>query len=241
MMHTMSMPSRMPATASESSERTMSPIVTGTSILACKYKDGVMLMADTLGSYGSMAMFKSLPRIHRVNEYTIIGGGGEYSDFQYINKLLEQQTINDFVNDDGNVLSPSQVHSWLTRVLYNRRSKVNPLWNQLLVAGYKEGNGFLGYVDLLGTHYQDNVMATGYGEYLALPLLRKGWTADMTAEQARKLLEDSMSVLLYRDARTINQFQLATITKDGPSISMPYRLENTQWDFKRFVNPHSAE
>ena len=42
-----------------------------------------------VGSYGSMAMFKSIPRLHRVNDYTMIGGGGEISDLQYIQKLLE--------------------------------------------------------------------------------------------------------------------------------------------------------
>ena len=33
---------------------TTSPIVTGSSVLAIKYRDGVMMAADTLGSYGSM-------------------------------------------------------------------------------------------------------------------------------------------------------------------------------------------
>ncbi len=33
---------------------TTSPIVTGSSVLGIKYRDGVMMAADTLGSYGSM-------------------------------------------------------------------------------------------------------------------------------------------------------------------------------------------
>ena len=36
-------------------KRTQQPIVTGTSVLGIKYKDGVMLAADTLASYGSLA------------------------------------------------------------------------------------------------------------------------------------------------------------------------------------------
>lgn len=68
------------------------PIVTGTSVLAIKYVDGVMLCADTLGSYGSMAMFKSFQRLHKVNETTMIGASGEFSDFQYIQKTLQNLT-----------------------------------------------------------------------------------------------------------------------------------------------------
>ena len=40
---------------------------------------------------------------------------------------------------------------------------------------------------------------------MALPLLRKGWRADMGEAEARKLIEDSMRVLFYRDTRASNK------------------------------------
>ena len=127
------------ATSSGGIQRTQHPIVTGASVLAVKYADGVMMMADTLGSYGSMGMFKHLTRLRPVNEYTMLGGGGEYSDLQYILKMLEQLRIADFAAADGATLTPSEVHSYLGRVMYNRRSKVDPLWNQLITAGFYQG------------------------------------------------------------------------------------------------------
>ena len=42
----------------------------------------------------------------------------------------------DYNEDDGSELSAREIYSFLTRVLYNRRSKVNPLWNQLVVGGF---------------------------------------------------------------------------------------------------------
>lgn len=36
-------------------------------------------------------------RLMKVNDSTIIGGFGDYADFQFIMKLLEQQTIDDNV------------------------------------------------------------------------------------------------------------------------------------------------
>ena len=65
-------------------QRTKQPIVTGTSVLAVKYKDGVMMACDTLGSYGTLAKYKDLRRMAEVNEKCLIGAGGEYSDFQYV-------------------------------------------------------------------------------------------------------------------------------------------------------------
>jgi 20S proteasome subunit beta 7 len=142
---------------------TQSPIVTGGSVLAVKYAEGVMMIADTLGNYGNMAMFKKIQRLNPVNEYTLLGGGGEYSDLQYILKLLEQLRINDFNHQDGAVLRPSEIHSYLGRVLYNRRSKVDPLWNQLITAGVYQGKSFLGMTDIYGSTYEADLLATGYG------------------------------------------------------------------------------
>lgn len=41
--------------------------------------------------------------------------------------------------EDGCKIGPSEVHSYLTRVMYNRRNKFNPLWNSLVIAGKKKG------------------------------------------------------------------------------------------------------
>lgn len=71
---------------------------------------------------------------------------------------------------------------------------------------------FLSYVDLLGTTYTASTIATGYGSYIAQPLLRKaveGFEDVLTEEQARKILEDSMRVLFYRDARSLNKVCLS--------------------------------
>ena len=65
------------------------------------------------------------------------------------------------------------LHCWLTRVLYNRRSKFDPLWNVILVAGMQDGEPYLGFVNLQGTAYTDDIMATGMGVDLCLPVMRK--------------------------------------------------------------------
>ena len=50
-----------------------------------------MMASDTLGNYGSLAKFRSIQRMQPVGEHTIVGASGEYSDFQYIMKILDQQ------------------------------------------------------------------------------------------------------------------------------------------------------
>lgn len=215
---------------------TTSPIVTGASVLGIKYKDGVMMMSDTLGSYGSLARYTDVQRLYAMNKNTLIGASGEYSDFQFIQKFLGEMVIQDFCEDDGSELDAKEVHSVLARILYNRRSKMDPLWNQLIVGGVSEGETFMGLVDLYGSSYTENMLATGYGLHMALPIMRNKWKEGMTEAEATELLEECMRVLFYRDCRTINKFQRATITKEKTTISEPYSL-STEWSYKRFVNP----
>lgn len=61
---------------------TQYPYVTGTSVLAIKYKDGILMACDTLGSYGSTKRYKSVERMSVVGNNTVLGASGEYSDFK---------------------------------------------------------------------------------------------------------------------------------------------------------------
>ena len=56
--------------------------------------------------------------------------------------------------------------------MYNRRSKLDPLWNALVFGGVdpKTKEPVLGYVDLLGTTYQSATIATGFGLHLSQPM-----------------------------------------------------------------------
>ncbi|KAG5182718.1 20S proteasome beta subunit [Tribonema minus] len=222
-------------------QRTQSPIVTGTSVIGLKYKDGVMLAADTLASYGSLARYKSVERIRPVGESTLLGASGEYSDFQAIMEMLEDQTQEDRNMDDGFKRAPAEVHSYLRAVMYNRRNKMNPLWNYLLIAGVnpRTGGFFLGSVDHIGTAYEDDILATGFGAHLALPILRRRWRADMEEGEARALLEDCMRVLFYRDCRALNRIQIAKATREGVLVSDPYTIE-TSWSLAAFAQPKAG-
>jgi 20S proteasome subunit beta 7 len=210
------------------SKRTQSPMVTGTSILGLKYQDGVMIAADTLASYGSLAKYRDVERIRPIGKYTLLAGSGDYSDFQHIHKMLEELVIQDELKEDGFSLPPQAIHSYLTRVMYQRRSKFDPLWNRVIIAGHMKGNSFLGFSDLIGTTYTDDIVTTGFGDYIARPLLRKHFKPQLSREEAQKLLEMCMRVLFYRDCKASSKIQIATITAEGVTISKPFEL-TTDW------------
>lgn len=221
---------------------TQQPIVTGTSVLGLKYDGGVLMVADMLGSYGSMARFKCVERLKQFGDCTVVGAGGDLSDFQHIEELLDELISEDALYDDGSRLNPWNIHSYLCRVMYNRRSKMDPLWNSLVVGGFRDGKSFLGTVDLIGTQFEDDMIATGFGGHLAMPLMREHIAAhgnSSSREQAKATLDNCMRVLFYRDCRALNKLQFADVTAAGVSITPADQAEvlTTEWQQKKMVNP----
>lgn len=54
----------------------------------CSFLEKVFNNA-TLASYGSLARFKDVSRLTPVGDCTILGAGGDMSDFQYLQSLLD--------------------------------------------------------------------------------------------------------------------------------------------------------
>lgn len=94
---------------------------------------------QSTASYGSLARFKDIRRLHPVGTSTVIGASGDMSDFQAIQALLDEIVTDEFTHADGHDLGPAEVHEYLSRVMYARRSKIDPLWNSLLVGGFRDG------------------------------------------------------------------------------------------------------
>lgn len=228
---------------------TQQPIITGTSVVSLKFKDGIIMAADNLGSYGSLLRFTNMERLLRVGKETIVGVSGDISDMQQLERLLEELETTEEVydNDGGHNLRAPHVHEYLSKVLYNRRSKMNPLWNALVVGGFNDdGTPFLRYVDLLGVTYGSSAISTGFGSHLAVPLLRQLVPKDpdyenVTEEQARDAILNCMRVLFYRDARSLDKFSLVTIKKgEELKFEKDLKCENQSWKFAQDIRGYGS-
>jgi len=218
------------------SQRTTYPSVTGGSVVALKYNGGVLVAADTIMSYGTLAKFDGVVRMAPVGAkgQVLLSAGGDYSDFQQMLKIVNSSAVEEYTMDDGAVMSASAMHHWLTRIMYQRRSKMDPLWNALVLAGVSNGQSYLGTTDMYGTMYADNFIATGMGAHLALPLLRKAWKPDLTEAEARKVLEDCMRVCFYRSCTASNKITIGKASGGTCVVSDIVSLE-TFWEHPEFV------
>jgi len=230
-------------------QHTQSPVVTGTSVIAIKYKDGVVIAADNLASYGSLARFTDVKRLRKFNERTVLGFGGDVSDMQYLDRLLNTLDVKEnYQHSDADTqLSAKNVHTYVSKVMYKRRSDFDPLWNHILVAGLdSEDKPFLASVDLLGTTFSAPSLATGFGSALAQPILRKvvpdeASSQSLEKERAIEVVKECMKVLFYRDARSMDQYSIAIISKTGVELKEDIKLENQSWEFAERIRGYGTQ
>uniref|UniRef100_A0A8C8CIJ7 Proteasome subunit beta n=1 Tax=Oncorhynchus tshawytscha TaxID=74940 RepID=A0A8C8CIJ7_ONCTS len=215
-------------------KHTLNPMVTGTSVLGVKFTGGVIIAADMLGSYGSLARFRNISRLMKVNDSTILGASGDYADYQYMKQIIEQMVIDEELLGDGHSYSPKAIHSWLTRVMYNRRSKMNPLWNTVVIGGFYNDERWLEFSNLavcLG------LFSVRLFFVSMQPLMREVVEnkVEITKDEARALIERCLKVLYYRDARSYNRHEIAIVTKEGVEIVGPMSCE-TNWEIAHMVS-----
>nr|ACO15738.1 Proteasome subunit beta type-4 precursor [Caligus clemensi] len=201
------------------------PIATGSSVFGIKYDGGVLLGADTLVSYGKMARYPNVPRLFQVNDTTVITCSGDYADFQHITSLVERMQIEEERTQNEVVMQPRSLHRYLTRYLYNLRSKFDPKWTNIVVAGLQDGEPFLGYISMIGLAFTEDAVTTGLGGAIALPLMRKMLDQNkgkrLTFEEATKIMEESLKLGFALDCVAYPKYQIANINKDGVQMGKP--------------------
>jgi 20S proteasome subunit beta 7 len=144
-------------------------------------------------------------------------------------------------------LNAQNLHKYLGRFMYRRRSDFDPLWNQMLVAGLDgAGRPFLSSVDLLGTTFSAPTLATGFGAHLAQPILRRlvddeAGVARVERAEAEAAVRECMKVLFYRDARSLDRYSLAVVTCDGVELSFDEKLDEQSWAFAEGIRGYGTQ
>lgn len=184
------------------------PVNIGTSVMGIKYNGGVMIAADTSVAYGSMKKTKHTSRITKLSDETALTCSGEMSDYQELLKIFKEKYESDVIENDGALFyKPKDYFNFLSRLNYQRRMKGDPLWNGSIVAGVRKDDGevFLGTVDYFGTKIEGNFLLTGMAAHYGQVLMQNAWKPDLSEAEARKVIEDVMRVLFYRDKKAADE------------------------------------
>mmetsp|Transcript_27019 Transcript_27019/g.26082 ORF Transcript_27019/g.26082 Transcript_27019/m.26082 type:complete len:203 (-) Transcript_27019:156-764(-) len=196
-------------------QHTLYPVNIGSSVVGVRYKDGILIAADTAISYGSMKEVKGYSRIFKLNNECVLSCSGEMSDFQELQKTLrEKQEADQIENDGATFLKPKDYFHYLSRLQYQRRMKMDPLWTTTVFGGVdkKTKEFFLGQVDLYGLRLQENFHLTGLAAHYCQVLMQNAWKPDLSEAEARSVIEDCFRMLFYRDKKATDEIQICKIT-----------------------------
>ena len=220
-------------------------IYSGTSVIGLKYNKGIIIASDTRMSYGStLSLITTKERIKVLNNRTLIGYSGEFSDMQETTRILNELILEDNLETNGkNAKGPVEIGHYLSSLHYYQRNRFDPYLNSAIVGGVDfNGDLVLMQVDPLGTFLSGNYFMTAFANYFACALLRNEYPKnymELTKEKAIELLLKCFEVLFYRDCNAGDVIHFKIMEKQDNNV-IPKTEEcdiklKTKWEYKQFM------
>ncbi|MFW9928098.1 MAG: proteasome subunit beta [Candidatus Thorarchaeota archaeon] len=185
---------------------------TGTTGLALRFKDGVVIAADKRVS-GGYVVKKDFDKIHMITKNIGMAISGLVSDAMSLVDLMRAELrLYEFENGfEANVKTTA---SLVGKICHQGYRSFQFYYVQLIIGGADETGGHIFTVDPSGAVSEDNYMVIGSGSLFSLSKLEDGWKDNMTKEEAVKLAKTALSLSVSRDLYTGDGMDFYVITKD---------------------------
>lgn len=168
---------------------------TGTTIVGCKFKDGVVIAADTRSTQGPIVADKNCAKLHRIAPRIWCAGAGTAADTEAVTQLISS-------NVELHSLSTSRqprVVTTLQMLKQHLFKYQGHLGAYLIVAGVDPTGAHLMSVQAHGSTDVGYYLSLGSGSLAAMAVLESEWKPDMTRDEAIKLASDAIQAGIWND------------------------------------------
>lgn len=186
---------------------------TGTTGLAIKFKDGIIIAADKRVS-GGYVVKKDFDKIHMLNKTVGMAISGLVSDAMSLVDVMRAE-LQLYEYDNGVQPSVKTAAKLLGVICHSGYRSLQFYWVQLICGGVDESGGQLYSIDPSGAISENDYMAIGSGSLFALSKLEDGWKEELNKEEAEALSKQALKLAISRDLYTGDGMDFFTITKDG--------------------------
>ncbi len=187
-------------------------IVKGTTTLAIKCKDGIVLGSDTRVTAGFFIAHKKGRKIYMIKPYLAVTIAGVVADAQAIVDTLKYH-INLYEINYGVRATARAAARLLSIILY--RNRLLPLMTELIVAG-RDLDGYAIYkLDPLGSLVKDDYTVSGSGSMIAVGVIESEYHSNITIEEGVKLAVKALISAMKRDIGSGDDFNIAIINDHG--------------------------
>ncbi|XP_049848385.1 proteasome subunit beta type-7-like [Schistocerca gregaria] len=199
-----------------------SSLKTGTTIVGCVFKDGVILGADTRATEGPIVAEKNTDKIHYISKRIYCCGAGTAADTSNTTELISSQL---------------ELHRLATKRAPRVRTALTMLKQMLFkYQGYISAALVLGGVDCDGPSLfsvyphgsgDELPFATmGSGSLAAVSVFESRYKRGMSKEEAMKLVIDAVSAGIFEDLGSGSNVDLVVIEPSKTEVLRNYRMLN---------------
>jgi proteasome beta subunit len=190
---------------------------TGTTTLAIRCKDGIVLAADKRATAGNFIANKSVDKIFEVADGMALTTAGTVSDVQLLLKLIKAELRLKKLRT-GRLPNVKEAANLLSGMVYSniRKMSMIPGISHFIFAGY-DSTGFHVF-DIYpdGSLAElDDFVASGSGSVFAYGVLETLYKDSINVDDAKELATKAVNAALVRDSASGNGIDIAVITSKG--------------------------
>ncbi|HJQ77083.1 MAG TPA: proteasome subunit beta [Acidimicrobiia bacterium] len=184
---------------------TVPSVPEGTTVLALRYGDGVVIAGDRRATEGHLVAHRSIRKVFPADSFSAVAVAGAAGLAMDMVKLFQVE-LEHYEKIEGIRLSLEGKASFLARLV---RSQLAMAFQGLVVvplfAGYddREGRGRVYSFDVVGGRYEETEFgSTGSGSRLAKAYLRTAYRDDLTVDEATAMAVNALVSASREDTAT---------------------------------------
>ena len=184
----------------------------GTTTLAFKFKDGIIVSVDSRSTMGAYISSGTVQKVIRINPYLLGTMAGGAADCSYWERYLGME-CRLYELRNGRRISVAAASKILANIMSSYRGY--GLSMGTMITGWDETGPQLYYVDDDGTRLKGQYFSVGSGSTYAYGVLDNYWREDLTVEEAIDVGRRAIYHAAHRDAASGGINNLYHVTADG--------------------------
>ncbi|SJX65589.1 probable 20S proteasome beta2 subunit [Sporisorium reilianum f. sp. reilianum] len=195
---------------------------TGTTIVGCIFKDGVVLGADTRATEGPIVADKNCEKIHYISDNIRCCGAGTAADTEFVTQLISSNMQLHELHT-GRAPRVVTAMTMLKQRLFQYQGHIGAA---LVLGGYDTTGPHLFTVAPHGSTDKLPYVTMGSGSLAAMAVFESGWVKDMDRADAVQLVAAAISSGIFNDLGSGSNVDVCVIEKNKTDYLRNYETPN---------------
>ncbi|KIM64495.1 hypothetical protein SCLCIDRAFT_1213321 [Scleroderma citrinum Foug A] len=182
---------------------------TGTTIVGCLFKDGIVLGADTRATEGEIVADKNCEKIHYISESIRCCGAGTAADTEFVTASISSN-LELHALSTGRKPRVVTAMTMLKQYLFQYQGHVGAA---LVLGGVDSTGPHLFTIHPHGSTDKLPYVTMGSGSLAAMAVFEKSWKPNMDREEAIRLVTDAIAAGIFNDLGSGSNIDACVITE----------------------------